>query len=43
MEILLTPKNARIGSKITYKQSYNRYLETGGKPFSNGEHKWIGI
>ena len=28
-------ENARIGSKITYKQSYNRYLETGGKPFSN--------
>lgn len=30
-------ENARIGSKITYKQSYNRYLETGGKPFSNEE------
>ena len=30
-------ENAHIGSKITYKQSYNRYLETGGKPFSNEE------
>ena len=30
-------ENARIGSKITYKQSYNRYLETGGKPFPDGE------
>ena len=30
-------ENARIGSKITYKQSYNRYLETGGKPISNEE------
>ena len=30
-------ENARIGSKITYRQSYNRYLETGGKPFSNEE------
>lgn len=30
-------ENTRIGSKITYKQSYNRYLETGGKPFSNEE------
>ena len=30
-------ENARIGSKITYKQSYDRYLETGGKPFPDGE------
>lgn len=30
-------ENARIGSKITYKQSYNRYLETSGKPISNEE------
>lgn len=30
-------ENARIGSKITYKQSYNRYLETGGKPFPDEE------
>ena len=30
-------ENASIGSKITYKQSYNRYLETGGKPFPDGE------
>lgn len=30
-------ENARIGSKITYRQTYNRYLETGGKPFSNEE------
>ena len=30
-------ENARIGSKITYKQSYNRYLETGGKPFPEEE------
>ena len=30
-------ENARIGSKITYKQSYNRYLETGGKPFPDRE------
>ena len=30
-------ENARIGSKITYRQTYNRYLETGGKPFSDGE------
>ena len=30
-------ENARIGSKITYKQSYNRYLETGGKPLPDEE------
>lgn len=30
-------ENARIGSKIAYKQSYNRYLETGGKPFPDEE------
>ena len=30
-------ENASIGSKITYKQSYNRYLETSGKPFPDGE------
>ena len=30
-------ENAHIGSKITYKQSYNRYLETGGKPFPDEE------
>ena len=32
-----TYENSRIGSKITYKQTYKRYLETGGKPFSNEE------
>lgn len=30
-------ENATIGSKITYRQTYNRYLETGGKPFPDGE------
>lgn len=30
-------EDATIGSKITYRQTYNRYLETGGKPFSDGE------
>ena len=30
-------ENATIGSKITYRQTYNRYLETGGKPFLDGE------
>ena len=30
-------ENAHIGSKITYTQSYNRYLETGGKPFTDEE------
>lgn len=30
-------QNAAIGSKITYRQTYNKYLQTGGKPISNEE------
>lgn len=29
-----TYQNFPIGSKITYKQEYSKYIETGGKPFS---------